>query len=170
VQAFGKRFSNWWLLAVAPIAFIAFPVLLMGFFMANNLAGAMFGSPAIWNRPLQVPPRADLVGSYVEFERHVDVNGQSGAASLTLRADGSMTVKNLPSDSGASSCTLSGTGSWKGPDDDGISLRVVSDQSLGSCGSDDYSGLQLAGHSNPYRLYWIVGDPDSGTGVWFRKK
>jgi hypothetical protein len=170
VRAFGKQFSNWWLLAVVPIAVIASPILLMGFFTANNLAGAMFGPPAIWNRPWQGSPRADLIGDYVESERHLDSSGASTSASLTLRADGSMTVANLPANFGTSTCILSGTGSWKGPDDNGIALRVVSDQKPDSCGSDLYGGLELAGHSKPYRLYWIVGDPDSGTGVWFRKR
>jgi hypothetical protein len=170
VRAFGKRFSNWWLLVLTPIAFIALPILLTGFFMANNLAGAMFGPPAIWNRTWQVPPRTDLVGSYVESERNLDDNSPFAAASLTLQADGSMIVANLPANFGESPCTLAGTGSWKGPDDDGIGLTVVSDLNPGSCQSGYYTGLELAGHSNPYRLYWIVGDPDSGTGVWLRKR
>jgi hypothetical protein len=138
--------------------------------MANNFAGAMFGPPAIWNRPWQTPPRKDLVGSYMESERHLDDSSPPAAASLTLQADGSMTVGNLPANFGTSTCTLSGTGSWKGPADDGIRLTVVSDQHPGSCQSGSYAGLELAGHSRPYRLYWIVGDPDSGTGVWLRKR
>jgi hypothetical protein len=142
----------------------------MGFFMANNLAGAIFGPPAIWNRTWQTPPREDLEGNYVESERHLDDSGPSEAASLTLQADGSMTVANLPANFGSATCTLSGTGSWQGPDDEGIRLTVVSDQHPSSCQSDSYAGLDLAGHSEPYRLYWIVGDPDSGTGIWFRKR
>ena len=142
----------------------------MGFFMANNFAGAMFGPPAIWNRPWQIPPREDLVGNYMESERHLDDSSPPAAASLTLQADGSMAVANLPANFGASNCTLSGTGSWKGPDDVGIRLTVVSDLNPGSCQSGSYAGLELAGHSKPYHLYWIVGDPDSGTGVWFRKR
>ncbi len=81
-----------------------------------------------------------------------------------------MTVANLPANFGTSTCTLSGTGSWAGPDDDGIRLTVVSDEHPGSCKTGSYAGLELAGHSRPYRLYWIVGDPDSGTGVWFRRR
>lgn len=126
MQAFGKRFSNWWLLALVPIALIASPILLMGFFLANNLAGALIGPPAIWNRPWQTPPRKDLVGNYMESERHLDDSSPPGVASLTLQADGSLTVGNLPASFGTSSCTLSGTGSWKGSDDDGIRLTVVS--------------------------------------------
>ena len=69
-------------------ALIASPILLMGFFMANNLAGAMFGPPAIWNRPWQAPPRKDLVGNYMESERNLDDSSPPAVASLTLQADG----------------------------------------------------------------------------------
>jgi hypothetical protein len=169
MKALGKQLSNWWLLVLVPIGLIALPVLLMGFFMANNFAGAMFGPPAIWNRPWNVPPREDLVGHYLESERHLDERRPSAAASLTLQADGLMMVANLPADFGTSTCTLSGTGSWKAPDDDGLRLTLISDQRPSSCPSGTYGGLELAGHSKPYRLYWIVGDPDSGTGVWFSK-
>jgi hypothetical protein len=170
MRAFGKRFSNWWLLAIVPTALITLPVLLMGFFMVNNFAGAMLGPPAIWSRPWRIPPRSNLVGTYIEYKRHLDSKNSSTTASLTLNADGSMSVLNLPADFGTSTCTLSGTGKWKGPDDDGIGITVASDLKPGSCQSGYYGGLELAGHSNPYRLYWVVGDPDSGTGVWFRKQ
>ena len=100
----------------------------MGFFMANNLAVALIGPPAIWNRPWQVPLREDLVGDYLESERHLDESRPPAPASLTLRSDGSMTVANLPADFGTSTCTLSGRGSWAAPDDDGIHLTVVSDE------------------------------------------
>lgn len=170
MRAFGKRFSNRWLLAIVPVALIALPILLMGFFMANDFAGAILGPPAIWSRPWKIPSRSDLVGSYIESRRHLDDKSSFTIARLTLNADGSMSVSNLPADFGTSTCTLSGSGSWKGPDDDGIGIRVTSDLRTGSCQSGYYGGLELAGHSNPYRLYWIVGDPDSGTGVWFRKQ
>lgn len=170
MQAFGKSFSKWWLVALIPVGLIALPVLLMGFFTVNDLAGAFFGAPAVWNRPWSPPPRRELVGDYIESERHLDDNRSPASARLTLRLDGSMTVSNLPADFGTSSCTLSGTGSWGGPDDNGVQLAVVSDQRSGSCPSGSYLGLGLAGHSSPFRLYWIVGDPDSGTGVWFRRQ
>ena len=171
MQAFGKRISNWWLLALVPLAVGALPALLMGYFMANNLAGALFGPPAIWNRTWHNPPRQDVVGSYLESERHLDDTAPSSAASLILEANGLMTVASLPIDFGQITCTLSGTGSWRGPDENQqIDLTVVSDKNPGSCESGSYGSLELAGHSKPYRLYWTVGDPDSGPGVWFRKR
>ena len=111
MRAFGRQFSNWWLLALAPIALIALPVLLMGFFVGNEVAGAIVGPPAIGNRPWRVPSRPDLIGTYTESERHLDESRQPAVAGLVLRADGSMTVANLPADFGRSTCTLSGSGS-----------------------------------------------------------
>ena len=176
MQAFGKRISNWWLLVLVPVAVVAFPALLIGFFMVNNLAGALLGPPAIWNRTWHSPSRQDIVGRYSESERHLDDTNPSPAASLTLEANGSMTVENLPTVEsqptgfGQINCTLSGTGSWSGPDElQQIDLTLVSDRRPGSCESGSYGSLELAGHSRPYRLYWTVGDPDSGTGIWFRR-
>lgn len=168
MRAFVKRFSNWWLLALVPATLIGLPVLLMGLFMANNLAGALFGPPALWNRPWNTPARSDLQGNYVESKRHLDDDRPFTAATLALSPNGSMTVANLPADYGSLACTLSGTGTWGGPDDDGLRLTVISDLLPSSCPSGSYAGLAIAGHSKPYRLYWIVGDPDSGTGVWLR--
>jgi hypothetical protein len=30
--------------------------------------------------------------------------------------------------------------------------------------------LEVAGHFKPYRLYWVLVYPDSGTGIWFKKR
>jgi hypothetical protein len=55
-----------------------------------------FAPPAFWNRPWEAPPRKDLVGDYIEYERQQDSDDSSAPASLALRADGSMTVAGLP--------------------------------------------------------------------------
>ncbi len=170
MRVFGKRVSNWWLLSVLPILIVAFPALLMLFFMGNSLAGAIIGPPAIWNRAWHTPPQADLVGRYSEFERHWDAPSTHPPASLTLNADGSMIVTNLPFQFADQVCILSGKGNWREPDDDEkIDLVLISDGSPGSCVSDSYSFLELSGHSRPYNLYWVLGDPDSGTGIWLKK-
>lgn len=169
MQVFGKRVSNWWLLLVPPTMIVAFPALLMLFFMGNNLAGAIIGPPAIWNRTWHTPPQADLVGRYSESERRWNAPSTHPPASLTLNADRSMTVANLPFQFADQVCILSGKGSWRGPDDQKVDLVLISDGSPGSCVSDSYSFLELSGHSKPYSLYWVLGDPDSGTVVWLTK-
>jgi hypothetical protein len=166
----GRSISNWWLLLIPPLLIISSPLLLMLFFMGNNVAGAIFGPPAIWNRPWQNPARADLAGEYSESERHLDHDSAFPSASLTLNADGSMAVANLPYEFGETSCTLSGKGNWSGPDGNQvIELVLTSDRSPGSCESSSYSFLEVAGRFKPYSLYWVIGDPDSGTGVWFKR-
>jgi hypothetical protein len=171
MQVFGRKFSNWWLLVLPPILLVCSPVLLILFFAANNFAGAIVGPPAIWNRTRHSPPREDLVGRYVESERHWDQPKIGPDATLDLKSDGSMNVRALPEELGTTSCTLSGAGKWSGPDEDQkLDLNVISDGSPGSCESGSYSFLELAGQSKPYSLYWVLGDPDSGTGIWLKMR
>jgi hypothetical protein len=171
MRVFGKQFSNWWLLLILPSLIICAPFLLIFFFAANNFVGAIVGPPAIWNRMWNSPPRGDLIGKYVESERHWDQPSPYSKAVLDLRADGSMSVSALPDDSIASTCILSGTGTWRGPDaDQKLDLVYTSDGAAGSCKSDSYPFLELAGHSKPYELYWVLGDPDSDTGIWLKKR
>jgi hypothetical protein len=170
MQILRRRVSNWWLLLIPPVLLLASPALLMLFFMGNHLAGAVFGPPAIWNRPWHIPRRSDLTGRYSESERPLDHQSTLSGSSLTLNADGSMIVADLPVEFGQASCTVSGTGNWTGPDEDQrIDLVLTAKGSFGACEAGRYSSLQLAGHSKPYSLYWILGDPDSGTGIWLKK-
>jgi hypothetical protein len=174
MRVFGRRLSNWWLLLFIPLIVVASPLLLIAFFAANRLAGAIVGPPAIWNRTFHPPSREELVGSYVESERHWDRSEMSGHATLELDEDGSMNVNNLPYDDITSTCLLSGSGKWSGPIDGNdnviINLILTAKDAQGSCAPNSYSFLELAGHAKPYGLYWVLGDPDSGTGIWLKKQ
>jgi hypothetical protein len=154
------------LLAVLLLVLSA-PLLLMGFFAANNLAGAIFGPPAIWERPTGTPAHQDIVGEYQETTRRTDDQTHETASSLTLRVDGTMVVEGLPYEIYPNTCTISGTGRWNGPggDEQQIYLFVTSKEGPGLCASGEYAGLEVTGHSKPYSLYWVLGDPDSGNGV-----
>ena len=56
-----RSISAWWLLFLVPVCILSLPVLLFLFFAANNLAGAIWGPPALWNRPWRSPaPAASL--------------------------------------------------------------------------------------------------------------
>jgi hypothetical protein len=147
------------------------PLLLGLFFVGNQLAGVIAGPPAIWNRPWQSPPRQDLVGRYRESERHWNETNLQSKAQLEFRADGTMIVNDLPSYDGENTCVLTGTGRWEGPDTERrINLNFAPvREAYGICQPGDYFGFALAGHTKPYSLYWILGDPDSGTGVWFTR-
>jgi hypothetical protein len=69
MRFFGRQVSKWWLLLLLPIATLGVLMLPFLFFAGNNLAGAIIGPPAIWNRPFEAPAHADLVGRYVETKR-----------------------------------------------------------------------------------------------------
>jgi hypothetical protein len=172
VRIFGKQISAWWMLLAIPIFILGAPVLLMGFFAANNLAGAILGPPAIWERPSSTPPHQDIVGEYQEIARQTEDQTHGNAASLALRADGTMVVDGLPYEFYPKTCTISGTKRWSGPDGDDqrIYLVVTSKEGRGVCASGQYPGLEVTGRSKPYGLYWVIGDPDSGTDVRLSRK
>jgi hypothetical protein len=168
MRAFGRQISKWWLV---PVLIVCSPVLLTFFLLGNNLAGAIFGPPAIWDVPYHHPSQDDLAGKYVEKERHWDRAKTGPDALFELKRDGTMTVRDLPADFGMSQCVLSGFGTWRTSGGQDIGLDFTSDGAPGICESGWYaSALEVAGHSKPYRLYWVLGDPDSGTGIWFKRQ
>jgi hypothetical protein len=154
------------MLLAVPILIFGAPVLLMGFFAANSLAGAILGPPALWERSSSTPPHQDIVGEYREISRRSE-DHTHGNASLILREDGTMVVDGLPYEFYPKTCTVSGTGRWTGPrgDDQQIHLVITSKDGPEVCASGEYPGLEVTGRSKPYGLYWVIGDPDSGTGV-----
>lgn len=167
----GRSISAWWLLLLVPIGILCLPALLILFFAANNFAHAIFGPPAIWNRPTNPPPPAAVVGRYAESERSWSEMVTPPAA-LELRGDRSASVRNLPSEAALRTCVISGAGHWSGPDQDGP-VRIDFPQSVttNAChvAEPAYASFELAGHSQPYSLYLVIGDPDSGTGIWFKR-
>jgi len=161
MRIFGRKFSNWWLLPLIACC----PFLLIGFFAANNLAHAIFGPPTIWQRTAHDPPLGEIAGRYTETSR--SSSQQSTKASLNLSADGTMSVESLPVDDFTSSCILSGSGVWE-LEDQSLVLHVRTHSASDSCQKDeDNAGLlYLTRQTPPYRLYWVLGDPDSGDGIW----
>ncbi len=171
MQAFSRHISRWWLLLLAPIVLLGIPFLLLGLIVVGHIGGGIFGPPAIWEQTHHSPLRAALVGTYIEVERHWDRPKTEPNATLELHSDGSMAVHALPLDEGMLYCMLSGTGQWEGPrGDQELDLDFVSDGAPESCKSGKYGSLQLAGNAKPYRLYWVLSDPDSGTGIWFKRQ
>jgi hypothetical protein len=137
----------------------------------SHAIGGVLGPPAIWDRPTHTPRRTELVGSYYEFKRTgVREKGAAGAQ-IELRGDGSMHISALPTDDTTSTCNLSGDGKWGVPDGDNqLTFSIKSDGAEDSCPSGSYSFAALTGHAAPYQIYWVLGDPDSGTGVWLKKR
>ena len=169
MQVRGRQFSNWWLFLLLPLFVAIAPFLLILLLVGSSLAGAILGPPAIWNRPWHTPSPKDLVGQYVESERHGGPAWPYPIAQLEFHQDGTMIVRDLPLQSGTETCLLSGSGTWKGPGVwQKVDLIVNSTKAGSTCGTGYYSILELAGHSKPYNLYWAFGDADSGTGVWLK--
>jgi hypothetical protein len=85
-----------------------------------------------------------------------------------------MDVHDLPVEEYPNTCVLSGTGQWVipsgSPGDYRVGLVVNADGKANSCKSGEYPYFIVAGQSKPYHLYWVVGDPDSGTGVWLKRE
>lgn len=168
----GRTISRWWLLAVIPVCIVCLPALMILFFAANNFAGAILGPPAIWNRPWHRLQATVLVGRYGESERNW-TEARSAPTALELRRNGSAVVSNLPSEADLHTCVLSGVGTWSGPDEDGrVNIAFGEALTSSECHVTDpaYAAFEVYGHSQPYGLYLVIGDPDSGTGIWFRKQ
>ena len=169
----GRQIANGWLLVLGGAILLVSPFLLMGFFLANDLAGAILGPPAIWNRAWHAPAGGDLAGSYHESERHWKGGSPSIRASLQLNSDGTMTMNNFPNSDGELNCVMSGSGSWK-MDDSQVDLILEKYDNSSTCKIEGLpygimGALAVAGHSKPYTLYRTLGDPDSGEGVWLRR-
>lgn len=163
----GRSISAWWLLLLAVLCVLSLPLLLILFFAANNVAGAMLGPPALWNRPWHAPAPAALIGRYSESERRWM---WSPPAALEIRSDGSASAWNLPAEVGLRTCVISGAGSWSGPDQEGqVRIDFAKSVTTGPCQATEtaYASFAVAGHSQPYSLYLVIGDPDSGSGIWF---
>ena len=157
----GHSISAWWLLVLVPLCILFLPALSILFFAANDLAGAILGPPAIWNRPWHSPPPATLVGRYTESERRWSEMA-SPAAALELRGDGSASAWNLPSEAALQTCVISGAGSWSGPDQDGwVRIDFPPSVTTVACRVNEpaYASFAPAGHSQPYSLYLVIGDP-----------
>ena len=152
MRLFGKRVSTLWLLLWVPV------LVLLNFFF-------------VWNRSDDAPSQKEVVGTYIMSERHLDGAKDANDAVLELKRDGSMSVRGLPLHSTASTCTLSGSGSWSGPDEDwAIDLNVTSDGTAGSCSSGRFGSLEVSGRSKPHELHWVQGNPDSKTHIWLRQQ
>jgi len=185
MRIFKRQISNWWLVPVALLAIASIPLLLMLFFVGNNFVGAIIGPPFVLNITQHQPSNDVLAGTYKEVSRNLRSaydNSNSvpqGSASILLEADGTGAVVNLPfEDDDFKLCVLSGIVSWNAEKDTAVGVKinftVISDRPVyqgaracKSSNSGSFSFAELTGQSNPYGIYWDVGDPDSGTGLEF---
>jgi hypothetical protein len=126
------------------------------------------------------PQAADVVGRYKLTSQTVTTGGLSvlhgKPCDIELRADGTFTAVNLPTDTHGSpgtdcfSTLVTGSGNWR--------IDVVSH---GASYETEHWGIEfespavkihstnLAGQKPPYELIFTLGDPDSGDAMIFEK-
>jgi len=163
--------SRWWLLLLVPVLIACLPILGFALIVAGHVVGGIIGPPAIWQKTRTTPSPAALAGRYIETERQWQGHTKpSSKALLVLSEDGSLQVSGLPESDGSISCVLSGTGKWINYNGTTIDLAIASDGRSGSCASGTYGSVALTRQSPPYKLHWVLGDPDSGEGIWLERQ
>lgn len=141
--------------------------------------------PWFWDFTKTKPKEADIAGAYKvlklrlpgDLERAV----REKEATITLGADHTAILTNVPEfdDSGQRLvCRLDGSARWELDDQTatagGWSLLIQHYHPLikptaSECEFENsISSMLILGRHAPYRLYSIVGDPDSDTGIEFK--
>ncbi len=126
-----------------------------------------------------------MVGIYKIFKLRLP-SADSGfvkEARITLRADGTAVLSSVPEFDVFGQkfvCVLSGTAKWKIEDQMNIGLGwsvafedylPATSPTAPECDLRNviFGGPLILGRHPPYRLYDLVGDPDSDTGIEFER-
>jgi len=126
-------------------------------------------------RPEAEPSQAQLVGTYVltkaPKECRTPTNASHAVAQVKLAADSSFRIDGLPScfaDDRAPDTRLAGTiaGRWSVSKVEGEYVLELLVQS-GPLQHGWNLGVEIRGRTAPFELYFVVGDPDSRTGLVF---
>jgi hypothetical protein len=126
-----------------------------------------------------------VVGTYkiLKLRLPSTASGVDKDAQITLRTDGTAAFSNVPEFDEFGQkfvCNLSGVAAWKL--DDKINsgwgwsvafqdYRSATKPIARECdlGNSVFGGILVLSRHAPYRLYKIVGDPDSDTGIEFER-
>jgi hypothetical protein len=138
--------------------------------------------PYPWITPKKPPQESEMVGRYkiVQLRLPSTVTGIDKAARIVLKSDHSAELFSVPQfDKFAQKivCSLSAAATWKLDNVTNNGRWSVEFQVSGPTTKpmprecdlatySDFEGLLVLGRHAPYRLY-IVGDPDSDTGIEF---
>jgi hypothetical protein len=148
----------------------------------------LFSYPRFWDYSKTKPADTDLVGSYRVLKLRLpdDLSRQVAEKDslITLNADHTATLTAVPEFDRFGqklACIWSGSATWKLDDKINVgwgwsvafqnfhpSSKVNTTQDCNR--QDNIWGILILSRHSPYRLYEIVGDPDSDTGVEYERR
>lgn len=159
------------------------------FFSCVTLAACrplpLLSYPYFWDSARIKPKDSDTTGTYVLYKVRLSselvksVNEKP--SSLTLKSDHTAIFVDVPEFTmfgDAVVCRLSGSATWELDERREWGWIIVFKNyhppmpTIPECGHPDSSweGFQVLSRHAPYRLYMIVGDPDSDTGLEFKQE
>jgi len=151
-----------------------------------NLPHLLLGYPRFWDYTKTRPKDADLVGTYrvlrLRLPRDLIQSVKEREPLIALKSDHTATLTDAPQFDGFGgtlTCRLSGSATWQLDDQInsgwGWSVAFQNYHALTTTLRDECKyenstwGILILGRHRPYRLYAIVGDPDSDTGVEYER-
>ena len=162
----------------------AIAIFLTLFLVGCNLPHVL-SYPSFWDYTKRKPEDNDLVGTYKllksRLPTELDRSIREKDFAITLNADRTAILTDVPKFDGFGDnlvCRLSGSATWAlngGTNGDWgwditFNYHPATKPSAGECDHEKgISGFLVLSRHAPYRLYQSVGDPDSDTGVEYRR-
>ena len=162
-------------------AVLSSAILLCSLCVACNVP--LFSYPPFWDYTKTRPKDAEIVGAYrilkLRLPSELSRSVRERNARITLNADHTAVLADVPEFDGFGEklqCRLSGAATWRLDERWGWSIvfqnyHAASKPTTRDCDYENNSiwGIVVLSRHPPYRLYAIVGDPDSDTGVEFER-
>jgi len=162
-----------------------FPIICLSCcFLAGCRPPPLLSYPWFWDYTRTKPKDADLVGSYgvlkLRLPSELARSVREKEPLITLKADHTVIFTDVPKFDGFGDelvCRLSGSANWElnglptYRTVDFRNYRPALESPTPECNLKNIAwGILVLGQHAPYRLYATVGDPDSDTGVEFKRK
>jgi hypothetical protein len=144
------------------------------------------GYPRFWDYTKTRPKDADLVGSYrvlsLRLTSDLSRAVKERESLITLKEDHTAILANVPEFDGFGDtlqCRLSGSATWSLDNEINYgwgwsvafqNYHALTKQPPAECKYENTMwGILILSRRTPYRLYAIVGDPDSDTGIEYER-
>ena len=179
-----RNVNKLWLLLIIPLglstAAFSLPFVLIAMMMGTRLLSIFIGPVNIWNTPRHAPALQDVVGMYTpeDKSRQYFVGSLALSSYIKLNEDHTVEIHDMPSFDGFGeyqNCHYSEQGKW-GFFESGEEVQITlyandkPPQPEDSPCNKDGAFIELLGRHKPYRLYQIIGDPDSDTGITYLRR